>query len=136
MWDAGEPDNAVCEIRRCIVGNESMKPTDEFRNGEFFGKNNAGMDASGFVPLRGELEKVFVVEREDRSSVARGKGQLCFIRTTQIPSVSCRDAVNTTCVKQRSHGQVDVFVQIDFHATRLMRKDGAVGLRPGINFPG
>jgi hypothetical protein len=77
-----------------------------------------------------------VVEREDCSSVARGKGQLCFIRTTQIPSVSCRDAVNTTRVKQRSHSQVDVFVQIDFHATRLMRKDGAVGLRSGINFRG
>lgn len=54
-----------------MVGNESVKPTDEFRNGEFFGKNNAGVDASGFVPLLGELEKVFVVEREDRSSVAR-----------------------------------------------------------------
>jgi hypothetical protein len=124
MWDAGEPDDAVCEIRRCILGNESVKPTDEFRNGEFFGKNNASVDASGFVPLLGELEEVFVVEREDRSSMACGKGQLYFIRTTQIPSVPCRDAVNPTCAKQRRHGHVDVFVQIDFHATRPMRKDG------------
>lgn len=124
MWDAGEPDDAVCKIRRCIVGDESVKPTNQLRNGKFFGKNNAGMDPSGFVPLRGEPEEVFVVECEDRSPMACGKGQLSFIRTTQIPSVPCRDAVNSACTKQRSHGQVDVFIQIDLHATRLIRYDG------------
>lgn len=74
MRDAGEPDDAVCEIRRRVLGNESVEPTDEDRNGEFFGKNNAGARASRFVPLSGELEEVFVVEGEDRSSLACGKG--------------------------------------------------------------
>lgn len=64
MRDAGEPENAVREIRRRVLGNESMEPTDEDRNGEFFGKNNAGVRASRFVPLSGELEQVFVVEGE------------------------------------------------------------------------
>lgn len=82
MWDAGEPDDAVCVIRRCILGNESVKPTDEFRNGEFFGKNNASVDASGFVPVRGELEEVFVVKREDRSPVACGKSQIVLHQNT------------------------------------------------------
>lgn len=79
MGDAGEPDDAVCEIRRYVEGNESMKPADEFRNGEFFGENNASMDASGFVPLLGELEEIFMVEGDDGSPVVCGKGQLCFI---------------------------------------------------------
>ena len=37
MRDAGEPDDAVYEIRRRVLGNESVEPTDEDRNGEFFG---------------------------------------------------------------------------------------------------
>lgn len=124
MRDVGEPDNAVREIRRRVLGNESMEPTDEDRNGEFFGKDNAGVRASRFVPLFGELEEVFVVEGEDRSSLTCGKGQLCFIGKTQVPSVACRYAVNTACVKQRGHGQMDMFIQIEFHLTRLMRKHG------------
>ena len=72
------------------LGNKSVEPMDEDRNDEFFGKNNAGVRASRFVPLSGELEQVFVVEGEDRSFLACGKGQLCFIRTTQVPSVACR----------------------------------------------
>jgi hypothetical protein len=98
---------AVCEIRRRVSGNESVEPTDEFRYGELFGKNNVGVRASRFVPLFGELEEVFVVEGADRSSLACGKGQLCFIRTTQVSSVACREAVNTACVKQRGIGQVE-----------------------------
>jgi hypothetical protein len=124
MRDAGEPDDAIYEIRRRVLGNESVEPTDEDRNGEFFGKNNAGVRASRFVPLSGELEEVFVVEGEDRSSLACGKGQLCFIRKTQVPSFECRYAVNTACMKQRGHGQVDMFIHIEFHSTRLMRKHG------------
>jgi hypothetical protein len=48
---------AVCEIRRRVSGNESVEPTDEFRYGELFGKNNVGVRASRFVPLFGELEE-------------------------------------------------------------------------------
>jgi hypothetical protein len=45
MRDIGEPDDAVREIRRRILGNKSVEPMDEDRNGEFFGKNNAGVRA-------------------------------------------------------------------------------------------
>ena len=86
MRDAGEPDDAIYEIRRRVLGNESVEPTDEDRNGEFIGKNNAGVRASRFVPLSGELEEVFVVEGEDRSSLACGQGQLCFIRKPRFPA--------------------------------------------------
>ena len=104
MWDAGEPDDTVCEIPRRVVRNESVETTDEVRNGEFFGKNNTGVGTFCFVPLLGEQEEVFMVEGEDRSSLACGKSQLCFIGKTKIPCVSCRDAVNAACVKQRGHG--------------------------------
>lgn len=100
MREAREPDDAVCEIYRRVLGNESVEPTDEVRNGKFFGKNNAGMGTACLVPLSGEMEEVFMVEGEDRSSLACGKGQLCFIRKTQVPSVPGRHAVNTACVKQ------------------------------------
>jgi len=82
MRDAGKSDDAVCEIRRRVLGNQSVESRDENRNGEFFEKNNAGVGESRFVPLFGELEKVFMIEGGDRSSLACGKDQLCFIRTT------------------------------------------------------
>ena len=80
--DARKPDHAVCEIRCRVRGDESMEPTDELRNGEFFRKKNAGVRAPHFVPLCSELEEVCMVEGKDRSSLACGKGQLCFIRKT------------------------------------------------------
>ena len=79
MRDAGEPDDAVCEIPRRVLGNESVEPTNEVRNGEFFGKNN---------PSVGELKEVFMVEGEDRSALTCGNGQLCFIGIAQVPSVA------------------------------------------------
>lgn len=62
MRDAGKSDDAVCEIRRRVLGNQSVESRDENRNGEFFEKNNAGVGESRFVPLFGELEKVFMIE--------------------------------------------------------------------------
>ena len=74
------------EIRRRVVGNESVEPTDEDRNGEFFGKKNAGVRASRFVPLFGELEKVFMVEGEDRPSLLVAKANCASPEQPKFPA--------------------------------------------------
>ena len=58
--------------------------------------------------------------------MARRKRQLCFISTSQVLRITCRYTVDTTGLQHSVHGQVDMFIQIEFHSTRPMRKHGEI----------
>lgn len=114
-WNAGQPDDLICQIGFSILSDEPMQTACEFRESEFFGENNAGMGTSPCLPLCGELKEISMVEADNGAAFVCGKRQLFIVGQAQISGIACGQAIDPMRMKQRGYRQMHVFIEIEFH---------------------
>jgi len=120
-----KPQYPIGHITLLVTEQKGAEAENQFAKGNLVRQENAGMSPMGSVPGGRQPQEIAGVMREQGAALAGCKGEVEFVRRSQMSSFSGREALDAMLAEYRGQCDRHGFIEVESHRADLVWTPGS-----------